>query len=212
MSLKNPAHPLQIGLELVHAVLLDLLRQAPAKVGHHIGRHPLHRRPAGKNRSKTLVSNGCGAPPPSPPRLRPHGSQRPATGPKTRYGSPVLSLSQDHIFLNLHDLDVIQVPRRALYDPALGIHLALLHDPRLRPTDELLREPLGHRARLLDQPRRLERAFVSQRPRDDVAREDVRRVRVRVAQEVGEGDDLPGVAVRMRKDTGAGPSVFDSAG
>lgn len=145
----------KIGLELVHTILLDLLRQAPAKVGDDVGCHPLHRR-------------------------------------------PVLSFPQDHILLNLHNFDMIQVLRRAVNNPPLRIHLTLLHDPSFRATDELLWEPSRNGSRFLDKSGCFERALVCEGARYDVACEYVGRVWVWVAQEVGEGDDLPGVVVSMR--------------
>jgi hypothetical protein len=86
---------------------------------------------------------------------------------------------------------MVQILRPGSDKPPLNIHLTFLKHPGFCTTDKSLRKPTWNGARFLDQPRRLEIARISEGTGDNIAREDVRRIWIRISKEIGKGDDLP---------------------
>ena len=97
---------------------------------------------------------------------------------------------------------MVQILRPGSDEPPLNIHLAFLEHPGFCTTDKSLRKPTWYGARFLDQPRRLEIPRISEGTGYNIAREDVRRIRIRISEEICEGDDLPVIS-----DEGGTPSV-----
>lgn len=76
----------------------------------------------------------------------------------------------------------------------MGIDLALLDDPRLRPSNDAFRRPPWKRTTLEDESRGEKCPSRCQIARDDIARDDVRGVGIWVPQKVSQGDDRPRIA------------------
>lgn len=97
---------------------------------------------------------------------------------------PISRLPELYVLLDLHYLEVIKVPSRALDHLSKRVDLALFDKPRLCPRDKLLWEPSREVAPLEDEAGGEKSAVGGLFAGDDVARDDMGCVWIRIAQEI----------------------------
>ena len=109
--------------------------------------------------------------------------------------SPLGRLTKESGFFNLHHFDVIQIPRPAPDGFGNRVNLRFLDNPCLCSRYDALRSPAGKRPPFQDEACGQKRAVGRLLARDDIAGNDVCRVWVGIAEEEGERNDGPGIAV-----------------
>ena len=106
----------------------------------------------------------------------------------------ILSTLKRDMLLDTHDLDMVEVLRRAPYNSPHRINFALLNNPALRLGHDTSRGPFWNGAPLQDKPRRKERPGRGKLAGNYVARRHMRRIGVRIAQEESQRHNGPGIA------------------
>jgi len=107
----------------------------------------------------------------------------------------VLSLTQGDRLCGLHNLDVVQIARRATNRPTKWIDFRFLEDPRLCTRDDALRRPSWEGSTFEEEACGAQRAAFCRFTRDDIAGDNMGGVWIWIAQEKGERYNWPWVVV-----------------